>query len=78
MYIIGQRIRNQKHESGTRIRNIARYTWSTSRSIVRSIIINITRLEARLAPPEAGVEAAVVCGPRRFRTLLSKTSASPT
>ena len=78
MYIIGQRIRNQKRESGMRIRNVARYMWSTSRSVVRSIIMNITRLEARLAPPEAGVEAAEVRGPRRFRTLLSKTSASPT
>ena len=45
---------------------------------MRSIVINITRLEARLAPPEAGVEAAEVRGPRRFWTLLGKPSASPT
>ena len=78
MYIIGQRIRNQKRESGTRIRNVARYMWSANRSVLRSIIMNITMLEARLAPPEAGVEAAGVCGPRRFLTLLGKTSASLT
>ena len=78
MYIIGQRIRNQKGESEMRIRNVARYTWSASRSVVRSIIMNITRLEARLAPPEAGVEAAEVHGPGRFQTLPSKTSVSPT
>ena len=52
--------------------------WSTSRSIVRYIIMIITRLEARLAPPEAAIEAAEVRSPRRFWTLLSKTSASPT
>ena len=38
-------------------------------------VMNTTRLEARLAPPEADEEAAEVRGPRRFQTLLSKTSA---
>ena len=40
--------------------------------------MNSTRLESRLAPSEADMEAAEVRGPRRFRTLLGKTSASPT
>ena len=65
--------RSTNKKSETRIRNVARYTWRAS----RSINMNITRLEARLAPPEAVVEAAEVRGPRRFRTLLGKTSASP-
>ena len=45
--------------------------------VVENIRNNI-RLESRLAPPDAGVEADEVRGPRRFQTLLGKTSASPT
>ena len=41
-----------------------------SRSVVKSI-----RLDCKLDPPVAVVEAAEVRGPRRFWTLLGKTSA---
>ena len=38
-------------------------------------IRNNIRFESRLASPEAGIEADEVRGPRRFWTLLGKTSA---
>ena len=48
--------------------------WRTSKGVVKKIWNNI-RFEPRLVPPEAGVEADEVCGPRRFPTLLGKTLA---